>query len=90
MPQFYFDISCSGVHQNDSEGLAFENEDQARTEALKALCEIAWEETPRSTPNEFIVLVRDGSGKVVLAATLCLRGGGRVVERQSLSFLHRR
>jgi hypothetical protein len=87
MPHFYFDTSCSGGHQNDSEGLAFENDDQARTEALKALGEIAKEETPRGAPNDFRISVRDARGIVVFRASLRLRSDEQSPPANEAEFL---
>jgi hypothetical protein len=68
--RFYFDIH-DGDHLNqDDTGLELDGLPSAQDEAVRAIAEIAKDALPDGMRRDFVVEVRDGSGRKVLRAVL--------------------
>ncbi len=73
MPRYYFDEYDGDAFFQDEEGLELDGIEAARAEARKALPDIARDVIPDDGNRRTIaVKVRDGTGKVVVTATLSL------------------
>ncbi len=73
MPRFYFDIDDGTNHTHDDEGQEFPNSVTACDEAIGVLPQIARDMLPDgSIRRDFIVNMKDGTGRVIFTATLSL------------------
>ena len=72
MPRFYFDVYDTGRFSRDEEGLELSSIEEARSQALAALRDIARDELPDGDRREFLVKVRDGDSEPIMTASLVL------------------
>jgi len=72
MPRYYFDTQDGEFSVHDNEGVECANLDEAGALAVKSLPEMARDALPDGDRRDFIVEVRDETGKPVLGATLSL------------------
>ena len=74
MPRYFFDVFDGGAYRDDV-GFDLEDDDAVRTEAMKALPDIARDAIPRDGDKQgYMVMVRDQNGKSVYSATLSFAG----------------
>jgi hypothetical protein len=73
MPRFFFDIDDGDRTYRDDEGLNFSNAKSARDNAVSALPDIARDAMPDEERRDFMVTMRDESGKPIFRASLTLR-----------------
>jgi hypothetical protein len=73
MPRFYFDVSDGASLTRDEVGLELRDVDQVRTEAVRALPDLARENLPDGDELVFAVHVRDENGQAIFRATLSFR-----------------
>jgi hypothetical protein len=81
MPRFFFDIDDCGDHLPDAEGTVLPDLQNARTEALKTLGEIARYDLPDRPFCDFRISIRDESGSILLRFWLAVQDGGRIQQR---------
>jgi hypothetical protein len=74
MPRFLFDIYDGVRLTRDDEGSELPDREAARKEALSVLPDIARDRSPDGDRRDFIVDVRDETGRVIYTATLSLVG----------------
>jgi hypothetical protein len=66
-------VPDTGDTLRDSEGMELPSLAAARKEALTTLGEIAKDELPDGDRRDFVITIREGSGPVILTASLSLR-----------------
>ena len=67
MPKYFFDIRSAGREHRDNDGIEFDSLDEARREAIRALCEMAQEAAPeRDVGYRQAIVVRDADGSDLL------------------------
>lgn len=74
MLKFYFDFDDGRSSFKDDEGMEFPSAEAGRTEALKALSEIAKDAIPRGDRQAISAVIRDASGDVVYSAEITVSG----------------
>jgi hypothetical protein len=72
MPRYYFDIDDGRRFTRDEEGLECPSRKAVRDFAMGALPDIARDELPEEDRRDFVVKVRDESGRYVFQAILSL------------------
>jgi hypothetical protein len=72
LPRYFFDTYDGSRFISDTEGLELQSVEIARSEAQKALPDLARDALPDGDQKTFIVSVRDEAGQVVLRAALTL------------------
>ena len=70
MPRFFFDVSDGESLTRDEIGLELHDLDRVRTEAIKALPDIAREALPDGDERILVVQARDEGGRAIFRATL--------------------
>lgn len=70
MPTFYFDTNINGTAARDDEGLALENIETAKHEAMAALYSLAQEIEPEIGSRCVVLNVRDDKDQSVFATSL--------------------
>jgi hypothetical protein len=73
MGTYFFDVKNDGEGEVDQVGLNLDGPEQARTEAVKALPDIARDVLPDGHDRTIAVSVRDETGRVFFRASLTLR-----------------
>lgn len=76
MPRFFFDVSTGGEWMRDEEGSYLADRETARQEAIGLLPNIARDVDvlPDGNRRDFVINVRDDSGKMIFTATFALTG----------------
>ena len=69
MPRYFFDVRDGSVTRDDV-GLEFDSIDAARSEAARALAEMARDVLPGAYARELTIEVRDESNEPLLRAAL--------------------
>lgn len=72
MQRFYFDVYDSDGPETDTEGQLFETPERARTEALRILHDIAYEEMPDIKLVKITVKIRTDGDQQIFEASLTL------------------
>lgn len=72
MPRFYFDIEDEGHLTKDEEGLLMSDHEEARSQAIGVLPDIARDVLPDGNSRSFVATVRDEAGQHIFRATLTL------------------
>jgi hypothetical protein len=72
MPRFFFDTFDGSRYIYDDAGLKMESLEAAKSEAQRALSDLARDALPNGDQSAFIVQVKDETGQVVFRATLSL------------------
>ena len=72
MPRYYFDVYDGQSHLPDEEGLELDGIESVRSEAIRALPDIARDVAPEGDERSIVVAARDESGQTVLMAALSL------------------
>lgn len=72
MPRYFFDVLDGDRHTRDDEGLVLVDRESARREAIASLIDIARDELPDGDRRSFVVRVREGSARYLLAAKLAV------------------
>jgi hypothetical protein len=67
--RFFFDTQDDGKSVTDTEGLELDGIEAARSEAIRALPDMARDALPDGDQRSFVVCVRDESGQTLLLAT---------------------
>ena len=73
MPLYYFHVTNAGSVTRDGDGTELAGFEEARREAVTALCAIAKDELPDGDSHEFMIDVRDSDGRSVLTVSLSVR-----------------
>jgi hypothetical protein len=71
-PRYFFDVSDGDRLTVDDEGLEMDDLHGAQQAAVAALPQVARDALPDGTRRDFVVEVRDASGRKVIRATLAL------------------
>ena len=71
--RYFFDLVDQAGENPDTEGLELGTFDQMRSEAWRALCDIAAEEHARPAGTELSLRVRDGTNRNILQVTLSIK-----------------
>lgn len=75
MPRYFFDLHDDGAAQRDDEGVELPGLDAVRSQAMRALPAIAYEEIPDDGDRKSLVVVaRSEDGTPVYTATLTFSG----------------
>lgn len=74
MSLFFFDTYDGDTRVRDTDGMDFPTPETARLQGLEALPDMARDKLPDGDRRDFIVDVRDGTGRVIYTATLSLVG----------------
>ncbi len=77
MPRYFFDIHNAGDFTPDKYGIDLDDDEEARSQAISLLPEMAREELPDGDQHEFAVKARNEEGTVVYEASLTLNGRWR-------------
>ncbi len=72
MPRYYFDIRDGEYVQKDNEGTVLSGLAQAKAQAVKTLPDMARDEMADRDQREFVIEVKDESGRPLLTARLLL------------------
>jgi hypothetical protein len=72
MPRYYFDIRDGEYVQKDNEGSLLNGLAEAKAQAIKTLPDIARDDIPSNCQREFVIEVKDESGRPVMTARLTL------------------
>lgn len=74
MPRFFIDTDDAIFSVVDEDGYSLADMNQARHMAIEALRDMARDKIPNGDHHDFLVRIRDESGKVIYTATLKLHG----------------
>jgi hypothetical protein len=72
MPRYYFDTHDDDRFVPDNEGVELDGVEEAKTEAVTALPDMASDALPCGDRRDFVITVRDEGGHQVMKATLSL------------------
>jgi hypothetical protein len=72
MPRYFFDTSDGDSSVRDDEGVECNNLEEVGAQAVAALSDMASDKLPDGDRREFVVEVRNESGRSILRATLSL------------------
>ena len=74
MPRFLFELKGAETTAASAEAMEFASLEDARQDALRALCEIARDELPNGHDREFVIQIRDEEDAApLLRASLSVR-----------------
>jgi|tagenome__1003787_1003787.scaffolds.fasta_scaffold19964288_1 hypothetical protein len=72
MPLYFFDVTDTGKTFPDDEGTELADLEEARTEALRTIGEIAKDKLPDGDDREFLICIREENGVPVMTVALTL------------------
>jgi hypothetical protein len=72
MPRFFIDTSDDQFFARDEEGLDLPDVEAAKHAAVKVLPDMARDKLPDGDRRNFLAIVRDEEGKLILQASLTL------------------
>jgi hypothetical protein len=70
VPRYFFDVHDGDTNSPDDEGLELGGLDEAQSEAVRTLPEVAKDILPDGAAREFVITVRDAAGSPILRARL--------------------